>query len=185
MSNKILTVLRCAVLFVCLILYVLSYVIYGKTMICFWTPVIVALLVAAVSASFMAGRWRWLTTSENKILNILCHLFVVGCVVYSVFLLGNYYLADASSEHTEEVYVEKKTKVKRRKTRRVGRNRYVSDGYRYEYYIYVRRNDNNSLKEISVSLNVYNKLRTGAIADLEMQKGFFGYPVVTHVDRHK
>lgn len=185
MSNKILTVLRCAVLFVCLILYVFSYVIYGKTMICFWTPVIVAVLVAAVSASFMAGRWRWLTTSDNKILNVSCHLFVVGCVVYSVFLLGNYYMADTNTTHTENVYVEKKEMVKRRKTRRVGRNRYVSDGYRYEYYIHVKREGDSGLKEISVSKSVYNRLRASSIADLEMRKGLFGYPVVTHVDRHK
>lgn len=65
-----------------------------------------------------------------------------------------------------------------KKTRRVGRHRYVSDGIRKEYYLQVAF-ENGAVEELHVSLSTYNKAKAGASKILTLQKGFFGLPVIT------
>ena len=65
-----------------------------------------------------------------------------------------------------------------KKTRRVGRHRYVSDGIRKEYYLQVAF-ENGAVEELHVSLSTYNKTKAGASKILTLQKGFFGLPVIT------
>lgn len=77
-----------------------------------------------------------------------------------------------NSDGTEK-YVET-----HKKTRRVGRHRYVSDGIRKEYYLQVAF-ENGAVEELHVSLSTYNKTKAGAPKILTLQKGFFGLPVIT------
>lgn len=56
---------------------------------------------------------------------------------YALFLVGNYWLADPASMQEEEVVVQRKYQETHKKTRRVGKRRYVPDGVRKEYYLEV------------------------------------------------
>lgn len=108
----------------------------------------------------------------------MCHLVCVGVMSYALFLVGNYWLADPASMQEEEVVVQRKYQETHKKTRRVGKRRYVPDGVRKEYYLEVAFT-NGTMKTLHVPLSTYNKTRQGATKTLTLQKGFFGLPVIT------
>ena len=100
------------------------------------------------------------------------------CGSYELFLVGDYWLADPASMQEEEVVVQRKYQETHKKTRRVGKRRYVPDGVRKEYYLEVAFT-NGTMKTLHVPLSTYNKTRQGATKTLTLQKGFFGLPVIT------
>ena len=177
MKNTFIKILRILMLLVSLFSGAIGYVIYENTLSEWWIPVGVALMIAAATFPFYK-KWSWLTTDDSKILNFLCHLICVGTMSYALFLAGNYWLVDPASTQEEEVVVHKKYVEKHKKTRRVGRRRYVADGVRKEYYMEVTF-ANGTVKALHVSLSTYNKTRQGATKTLTLQKGFFGLPVIT------
>ena len=120
----------------------------------------------------------WLTTMDNKVINCCCHLVCVGAISCVLFFGGNYWFADSASTHEEEVMVQKKYIETHKKTRRVGRHRYVSDGVRKEYYLQVAF-ENGNVETLHVSPSTYNKTKTGRPKILTLQKGLFGLPVIT------
>ena len=164
-------------LFLLLISGVIGYIIYEDTLSEWWIPVGVALMIALATFPFYM-RWAWLTAGDNKIVNFLCHLVCVGVMNYALFLVGNYWLADPASMQEEEVVVQRKYQETHKKTRRVGKRRYVPDGVRKEYYLEVAFT-NGTMKTLHVPLSTYNKTRQGATKTLTLQKGFFGLPVIT------
>lgn len=184
MSNKISTIIRVAVLTACVVLCVFAYVIYGDTIIPFRESITIPLLAAAVTAPFLYRRWAWLTTSANKYFNIVFHILFAGCIFYSAFLLCNFYISDPQSAYTEEAVVKSKEVKKSRKTRRIGRRRYAYDGMRYEYCLQVALPDN-TLKEITVSRNIYNRTRIEYPIILSLEEGLFGYPVIKEISTKK
>lgn len=153
----------------------ISYGIYTRTLVKWWIPVGVALCTAALTV-FCYRKWAWLTTTDNKAANLLCHFVCAGIIGYTLFLSGNLLLADPASTYQEEVVIVNKYQEKHKKTRRVGRHRYIPDGERIEYYITIAF-DNGSTKNQSVTLRTYNKTRKGQHKVLTMQRGKFGYPV--------
>ena len=160
-------------LFLLLISGVIGYIIYEDTLSEWWIPVGVALMIAVATFPFYM-RWAWLTAGDNKIVNFLCHLVCVGVMSYALFLVGNYWLADPASMQEEEVVVQRKYQETHKKTRRVGKRRYVPDGVRKEYYLEVAFT-NGTMKTLHVPLSTYNK----TTKTLTLQKGFFGLPVIT------
>lgn len=169
-------------LFLLLISGVIGYIIYEDTLSEWWIPVGVALMIAIATFPFYM-RWAWLTAGDNKIVNFLCHLVCVGVMSYALFLVGNYWLADPASMQEEEVVVQRKYQETHKKTRRVGKRRYVPDGVRKEYYLEVAFT-NGTMKTLHVPLSTYNKTRQGTTKTLTLQKGFFGFPVITKNDIH-
>ena len=136
-----------------------------------------------IEYSGLSGNWtdyktKAMTAGDNKIVNFLCHLVCVGVMSYALFLVGNYWLADPASMQEEEVVVQRKYQETHKKTRRVGKRRYVPDGVRKEYYLEVAFT-NGTMKTLHVPLSTYNKTRQGATKTLTLQKGFFGLPVIT------
>ncbi len=177
MKQTLVNILRGLTLFIIFFVGVGGYVFYEKTLSTWWIPVGMALTIAGITFPFYK-KWVWLTTCDNKTANLLCHLLCVGTLSYALFLIGNYCLADPSSTQEEEVVVQRKFQKTHRKTRRVGRGRYVADGVRKEYYLQVTFK-NGMEKDVHVSLPVYNKTRTGGTRTLTLQRGFFGLPVIT------
>lgn len=176
--KKLTYAIRIVILLVCFILCAVAYVIYGMTLIDFFFPIFVSFVIALGTTPFFCNKWKWFTTTGNKVVNTLCHMFIVCSIAYSTFMLCNYYMADSGSEYTEEVVVEKKKRIKKPQgTRRVRKMRYVSYGTRYEYYLDVVFSDS-TRKEINVTLKDYNKVRTGKAIKLTLQKGLLGYPVI-------
>lgn len=181
-------ILRCIVATAFLVLYVMAYIVFEKTVVEWWKPVVVGAVAIAVTGMTKMARWRWLTTTDDRTLNGLFHVYAVGAVAVGVFLLGNYWLpvrdndmtADGRAGYSETVVVEKKEIVERDKTQRVGRHRYRKTGVRYEYYIGVVFK-NGMRKDIPVTHSVYNRTRQGATTELQLDRGLFGLPVVREV----
>ncbi len=156
----------------------ISYALYTDTLIDWYIPVGVAAAFALFSAGAMYYRWRWLTGNDSKVLNFCCHSVVVFIMLLFVFFGGNYWLADDSSEHTEQVTVEKRYRMKHNHTRRVRRGVYVPTGsVYYTYSIDVRFSDGR-VKSLSIPEKRYRRIRTGSTIPLEVEMGFFGVPVV-------
>lgn len=177
MKKILIKILRILVFFMAFVSCGIGYAIFRNTLVGWWVPVGVALLVAVVSIR-LYNKWGWLTTCENKTVNVLCHLIGVGSITYMLFLAGNYCLADSASTHEEEVMVQNKYQETHKKTRRVSKRRIVSDGVRKEYYLEVAFN-NGSVKTLYVSLATYNKAKPGKPKKLTLRKGFLGIPVIT------
>ena len=166
MKTLFIRILRFLMLLIFIASCGIGYVIYEDTLTAWWIPLGMALLIALVTIPFYK-KWIWLTT-----------LACIGAISYVLFLGGNYWFADPASTHEETVMVQKKYVETHKKTRRVGRHRYVSDGIRKEYYLQVAF-ENGAVEELHVSLSTYNKAKAGASKILTLQKGFFGLPVIT------
>ena len=107
MNTFFVKTLRIMMLFLFIISLALGYVIYEDTLAVWWIPVGVALLIALATLPFYR-KWSWLTTTEGKVMNVLCHIGCVGAISYALFLSGNYWLAGTASIYEETVMVQKK-----------------------------------------------------------------------------
>lgn len=153
----------------------MGYVISEKTLAAWWIPVGVALTAGMLTLP-LYRKWIWLTTVENRIVNVLCHLVCVGSFCYVLFLSGNNLLADAD-EYEVTVTVLDKRMEQHEKRRKVGKHRYVSDGMRYEYYLEVAF-DNGTVKTLHVSRAVYRNVQKGQPKALSLSQGGLGLPVI-------
>ena len=170
-------ILRVLVAIFIFVLTIIGYVFHEKTLANWWIPVGVALLIVAITFS-LYNKWQWLTAVDKKVVNMICHLIGVGCISYTLFLGGNYLLADSASSHQEEVMVQNKYIETHQKRRRVGKHSYRSDGVRKEYYLQVIF-DNGEVKDLHVSLPTYNRAQNNTPKVLTLKMGFFGLPVIT------
>ena len=132
MKTLFIRILRFLMLLIFIASCGIGYVIYEDTLTAWWIPLGMALLIALVTIPFYK-KWIWLTTMDGKVINCLCHLACIGAISYVLFLGGNYWFADPASTHEETVMVQKKYVETHKKTRRVGRHRYVSDGSISQY----------------------------------------------------
>lgn len=168
-------ILRIFVVLAVLFSGTMGYVISEKTLAVWWIPVGVALAAGMLTLP-LYRKWIWLTTVENRIVNVLCHLVCVGSFCYVLFLSGNNLLADAD-EYEVTVTVLDKRMEQHEKRRKVGKHRYVSDGMRYEYYLEVAF-DNGTVKTLHVSRAVYRNAQKGQPKALSLSQGGLGLPVI-------
>ena len=150
MKELFIKILRFLMFVLVVALGCIGYNIYEDTLAAVWIPVGVGLVVAVVTLP-LYKKWIWLTTMEQKAVNILCHVTVTV-------------LEKLIKEHE--------------KRRKVGKHRYVSDGVRKEYYLKVAFEDG-AIETLHVSTATYNKARKGKPKVLTLQKGGFGLPVIT------
>ena len=177
MKNIFINTLRVLMLFIFIFSCGISCVVYEDTLVDWWIPVGVVLIVVIATIPFYKG-WIWLTTMDDKVINCCCHLVCVGAISCVLFLGGNYWFADSASAHEDDLMVQNKYIETHKKSRRVGRHRYVPDGVRKEYYLQVTF-ENGNVETLHVSPSTYNKTKTGRSKILTLQKGLFGLPVIT------
>ena len=147
-------------------------VIYNKTLIEWWIPIAVALALALVTTPFYR-RWSWLMSSD-KIANLLCHWICIGSIGYIAFLGGNYWFSH--SDYQEKALIEGKYQKKIKKVRLQGR-RYITEGFRMEYYLLLVFN-NGETKMLEVPLALYKRSKKGNTRTIGLREGYFGFPVV-------
>ncbi|MCM1079478.1 MAG: hypothetical protein NC344_09900 [Bacteroidales bacterium] len=176
MKKKILNAVRVMVMLVALVLGILGYVCYERTLVDWWLPVLVAVVIAVVTVPLMRGRWSWLV-GEDRTFDLLCHLYVTGCLAYFLFLCGNYFLASKESMHEETVTVEERKHTTRDTGYRSGRRYRRSGRQTHSYYLSVRLEDG-SLKDMPVTSKYYSRVRTGGTIDIRLQDGAFGFRVI-------
>lgn len=177
MKELFIKILRFLMFVLVVALGCIGYNIYEDTLAAVWIPVGVGLVVAVVTLP-LYKKWIWLTTMEQKVVNILCHVMCVGVISCSLFLVGNYRMAAPASTKEVTVTVLEKLIKEHEKRRKVGKHRYVSDGVRKEYYLKVAFEDG-AIETLHVSTATYSKARKGKPKVLTLQKGGFGLPVIT------
>ena len=168
-------ILRIFVVLAVLFSGTMGYVISEKTLVAWWIPVGVALAAGMLTLP-LYRKSIWLTTVENRIVNVLCHLVCVGSFCYVLFLSGNNLLADADVYEVTVTVLDKRME-QHEKRRKVGKHRYVSDGMRYEYYLEVAF-DNGTVKTLHVSRAVYRNAQKGQPKALSLSQGGLGLPVI-------
>lgn len=176
MRNGIIYAVRLLVGAIVLILGVLGYICYEKTLVAWWMPVAAAAAVTVSTAPLMRDRWRWLA-GQDRTYNLLCHLYVTGVTCYFLLLWGNCAAADVSSTHSEEVAVIDKEHVTRNTGYRSGRRYRRSNRTTHSYYLTVRLTDG-TVKELSVPLRVYNRSRRDMTMTINIRSGLLGFRVV-------
>ena len=92
MKELFIKILRFLMFVLVVALGCIGYNIYEDTLAAVWIPVGVGLVVAVVTLP-LYKKWIWLTTMEQKAVNILCH--VRGC--HQLFAFSGRKLSDGGS----------------------------------------------------------------------------------------
>ena len=142
-----------------------------------WYPIAAALIPAAATAPRLYNKWRALTTSDKAVINVICHLVVVGSVLYASLLGANYLFADATTGHKVQATILAKHKETHDKYRTVGRRRRVKNGTYDTFHLCLGFADGRK-KDMTVTRSEYNRVRTGGTKTMSLQRGLLGFTVI-------
>lgn len=141
-----------------------------------WTAAVV-LVVAILTGLPAAGWWRWLTGSQHRLPNFLCHVVCTGITLLTMFYTLNYCCADDATAHHEEATVVRKYTQTRYKSRRIRRNVY-GRGEPYTVYCIDLRYACGIEKRKELNAASYRQTQTGDMIDVSVRRGLFGVNVV-------
>lgn len=163
---------------VCLAAGGAGMVIYGHTLVAWWQPVAAAALTALLTLPAGAARWHIVTGTTGRAANALFHLCAVGAVAYFALLAGNYATADKASAVEKKAMVTRKYRKQHTRYRRTGRHRARPDGTYDTFHLTVTFEGGGREKELTVTRQEYNRVRTGAARTFIVQKGGLGFAVI-------
>lgn len=164
-------------IFLTIVFYGCAMGIHGETIVEWWIPVTVAVVMALVSGAVSGRFWARVTGSGSMLFNYLCHVVFSTGLFLTLFYGLNFAFADKNTEHYENAVVERKFSKTRHRTRRVGRNR-MAPGEPYKVYYLDLRLPDGRLKEMSATLGQYNRRHKGDTVALPVERGLFGVPVI-------
>ncbi|WP_289735829.1 hypothetical protein [Paramuribaculum intestinale] len=121
-------------------------------------------------------------STTQRILRGLLHLFVAGGVGYLAILGINRLGATEAKSETVIGEVTARMRHRHTRTRRVGRGRYVPDGHYYTYGAVVTLPDGRKTEQ-HLSLEEYNRTRTGTKREVTVSRGWLGMPVVVRMKK--
>lgn len=162
----------------CLFLGVWGYVLFERTIIPWWIPVVAATVFGIFLSPFLLPLSKMITTSQERWVNIMCSLAMADTLCYFALLGSNYWLADTGTAHKEDVTVVEKIKEQHNKYRRSGRGRVISTGEYYYNYFYVVKFSDGTLKKTPANPKSYHRTRTNSTITLNIQKGALGIDVI-------
>lgn len=176
MKKKLFYTGRVAFAVLILVVAILGYIFYERTLVAWWLPVVAAAIIVVVTLPLLRNRWRWLVGRDN-IMELLCHLYVVGCASYGLLLIANSAFADTSYIQEETVTVVSKERVTRRTGQRSGRHYRTTSRTTQHYYVTVCFTDGTT-KELPVTRTKYNHAHKDRSWKIKMKRGLFGFKVV-------
>lgn len=150
----------------------LGLVLLSHTVVAWWIPVCAAAFISAVTIpiTIIARRGRKLNVG---IVTYLVHFVAVGVIAFTGILALNHFMPGTNEHHEDGVVVKKYTKERTQSSGRRGRRlRKVTD-----YYLLVQLPDSTQMHQ-SVSIERYNRVRSGATIDLTVRTGFLGWRIV-------
>lgn len=111
-------ILRCIVATAFLVLYVMAYIAFEKTVVEWWKLVVVGVCAIAVTGMTKMKRWRWLTGTDDRTLNGLFHVYAVGAMALGAFssVTTGYLSAMVTLPMTDRRAIWKRLSWKRRKS---------------------------------------------------------------------
>lgn len=138
-----------------------------------WIPAgaaaVIAIVTIPLTAMLRAKRKR-----KTGIWEMCLHVAIVGSVAFGGIMALNRF-APGTAEHNETGTVIQKYSREHTQYRGVRRRHPV--GKTRQYYILVQMPDSSTV-EMPVSVEKYNRTRTGARMNFDVRTGFLGWPVM-------
>ena len=173
--NGWLTATRIFVVLLVLISYGAAIGLQGLTLVRWWVPVLVCVIVAAGSGAVLWRWWPRITGIGAPWVNYVCHVVVgVGVLLVLVMLANRAF--SGGEERTVAVRVERKYTETHYRQKRVGR-RYVRGEPYKVYYIEVSF-PTGQRKAFGVTTGQYQRVWKGAELHVKVGRGALGMPVI-------
>lgn len=161
----------------CIVLYAMAAALHRDTLVEWWIPTVIALILALASGATMWRIWTRLTDSSGFIINYICHtVFFCGLFLAAIYGINRAFPRQSSIWETEAVVERKYTKTRHHR-QRVSRRVYKQGAPYKVYYIELDFSDGRR-KEMQVTVSRYNRIRSGSTMPLTLQKGFFGMTII-------
>lgn len=157
--------------------YGLSIAIHHDTLINGWWPIAIATVVAVITSMWGWKLWIWLTDMKAVWINCIVHIVITTSILLASFYSVNYWAADRASEISRQVEITSKYYKIHHRTNRTGRRSY-SRGTPYKVYFIEITFPSGRTKELQLPYSEYHRLKTGSKITLQVQRGFFGIPVI-------
>lgn len=171
------SILGGTLIFLCIVLYAMGAALHRDTLVDWWIPAAVALILALASGATMWRIWIRLTDSSKFIVNYICHtIFFCGLFIAAIYGINRAFPRQSSIRETEAV-VERKYTQTRHHRQRVSRRVYKQGAPYKVYYIGLELPDGRR-KDMQVTASRYNRIRSGSTIPLTLQKGFFGMTII-------
>ncbi len=155
-----------------------TLVLYGRTLIPLWQPVVATAVLALASCVAFAPKWQHITNTSSRIVNWAVNLIFAGSVIAFSFFAINYWGADKSTERVVDTAIEHRYSKQHTRYRR-GRHGYTRpDGHYYTYHLKLAFPDGYT-KIRQVSLDQFNRMRRVRTIKCHLCDGLLGYPVIT------
>ena len=173
MKNLGLFVLLC----VTAVLAVVGYSFQTRTLIDWWVPGTVALLISIPVGLALWRVMKTVTRSSKAIVNYPLALAVCWSLLIFCFYLPNYCFSRQDTRHEIMAPVVKKFTQTHYKTRRISKHTSVRGEKYYTYHYSVALPDSTT-KSFSVSAGDFVKVRHGSDIQVTLEKGLFGVTVI-------
>lgn len=173
--NRKSTVILILSIFLAIIITGAGFALLGRTFIALRVPALTAL---AISMAVTGLSWNFYKGSLSRYLVCGVIFMLAASFSFTSFLALNYCFRREQTDHKVEVTVTKKFSREKTRYRRLARGRMVADGTYHTYHIVAETPDGNS-KEVTISIEKYNRMKRGMHADISIADGLFGYPVIT------
>lgn len=151
------------------------------TLIAWWIPLIVSLVLAAISGTVLWRLWQQLNGIDSIAPNFIAHIVFFTFFLTGAFYVINFICRDESNPQKVTAVVLEKYREKHYRSQRVGRNRYVRGNPYYEYCIEVRL-ENGEDKKISLPFKTYKGVKPDKEITLSLAKGGLGADVLLTSD---
>lgn len=145
---------------------------WEDTLVAWWWPALIALVCSLPFFPLGVRLWRVISGYTQLWVNILLHIAGATAIIYFLILFINFKGADFSRGNRVEVTVEKKYSKEHTRSGRRGRR-----DTKYNTWHYMISFPDGRTKEVQVSLDRYNRIRTGSNLEVETAKGLLGMEV--------
>lgn len=166
-----------ALIVLTIVCYGAAMAVYGNTLTGPWTPALAAVALAAAASLWLAAPMGRLTALKARWLNFAISVAMLTGAFLAAIYIVNYTFADDSTLHTERADIARLYYKTRHRTKRVGR-RTVTTGETYKVYFAELHFNSGKVKDISLSLQQYNRMRRLDSIDLPVERGALGMPVI-------
>lgn len=173
--NRKSTVILILSIFLAIIITGAGFALLGRTFISLRVPALTALAISIAITGLSCNFYKG-SLSRYLVCGVI--FMLTASVSFTSFLALNYCFRREQTDHKVEVTVTKKFSREKTRYRRLARGRMVADGTYHTYHIVAETPDGNS-KEVTLSIEKYNRMKRGMHTDISIAEGLFGYPVIT------
>lgn len=156
----------------CIGIYVWGLILYMRTFVQWWMPVVFGLAAAFILWFPWRSKWKFI---KSRIGAFCAHMALFSIIAGTGVMALNYYSADNSKKSTQNGEVIHKYTELHKPSHRVGRRRVYSKPYT-EYYLRIQL-ENGLYKDFKVTKKRYNRTRSGSTIPMDITPGALGYPV--------